>query len=102
MSNDYGKAYATIRKNKEPHMVNKEDLKGFAPEFPIASSHPKSLVGIVEMWSEWADHPMAEWTDKSRVRYEVRWNVSDFSESKKDIPFSSYDIDKAIEFYNNF
>ena len=98
MSNDYGKAYATIRKNKEPHMVNKEDLKGFAPEFPIASSHPKSLVGIVEMWSEWADHPMAEWTDKSRVRYEVRWKVS---ESEK-VQFSSYDIDKAIEFYNNF
>jgi hypothetical protein len=99
MSNDYGKAYETIRKNKKPHMVSRKDLEIFAPEFPIASSHPKSLVGVVEIWSEWADHPMSEWADKSRVRYEVRWKVS---ESEKGMVFSSYDIDKAIEFYNNY
>jgi hypothetical protein len=99
MGSEYGRAYATLHKNKKPHIVSRKDLEIFAPEFPVASSHPKSLVGIVEMWSEWADHPISEWADKSRVRYEVRWKVS---ESEKGIVFSSYDIDKAIEFYNNY
>jgi hypothetical protein len=97
MGSEYGRAYANLRKNKEPHTVSREDLKIFAPEFPVASSYPKSLVGVVEIWSEWADHPMLEWTDKSRVRYEVRWKIS----ASEEVIFSSYDIDKAIEFYNN-
>jgi hypothetical protein len=95
VGNLYGNAYKKLRdqKMKKPHKVTREDINGFMPRFVVASSYPKRLEGEVELFSEWEADPLLEYSDKSRVQYIVFY--------ENDRVYSTYDINEAMEYYNN-
>lgn len=105
MGNQYGKAYSRIRSeagNMKRHTVSEKDIKGFSPEFIVASSYPKRLIGVVEIFSDLITDSVPELVDTSRVNYRVVVDSNSMGDNKIQTEvFRSFNIYTAIEFYNN-